>query len=194
MKVAAALLLASASSVAAAPKGICEVTVDGALTASGRGAADRSDAATDYWFEPQELARAVRLLVRSQGGDEGAVAAAMKHDPKIVALDLNCPAGDLKLHFQPAPDSTYDDVPFAPHRYVVVKKPEAGQFLVDLTLQGTIYRLTGEGALDVTRFDAKGLAGTFELKAQKWKGTEVVTVKGKFDYSCLLPTKFCRGY
>jgi hypothetical protein len=192
-QVAWVLLFLPTVAAAAPPPGSCEVTVEGAVTASGKSQGGVRDFGTDYWYTPEELEAAVKQMVgltSKKEAEPAKVAEAMKKDPKITTFILNCMTPDVTLSF--LPQGKYADVPFGPKKYAVHKGlgKTAGVALLG-RVKGKMIRLTEDGVLDVTAFDKKHVAGTFELHAKQDAGD--ITIKGKFDYPCHLPTKVCAG-
>lgn len=92
------------------------------------------------------------------------------------------------------------DVPFGKKNYPLVSKAaaaglEPGQFAVGILLVGEeLYDSLG-GWLEVSRFDERGVAGTFDLDAKSVAGRgERIRISGKFDIPCgdVAQSK-CRG-
>lgn len=173
----------------------CEVSVDGEVKATGKSKGGGArEFNSDYWYTPDELDKAVESMANVFGGDvkdkDKKIAEAKKKDPKIMTFIFNCiPEGEA-LKFMFVPNGKYKDVPFGPKKYTLANllaKP--GQVAVLIEVKNEDYALES-GTLDVTAFDEKRFAGTFELKAKSKTGQ--ITAKGKFDHPCDLPTKFCK--
>jgi hypothetical protein len=97
----------------------CEVTVEGAVTASGRSKASAMELTTDYWFGPGELEAVLRAM---EGGKTGAevdakIAKQLADDPVFATLIFNCMTEAATINF--LPQGKYADVPFKPRKYVV---------------------------------------------------------------------------
>ncbi|MFO0633026.1 MAG: hypothetical protein U0168_09275 [Nannocystaceae bacterium] len=67
---------------------------------------------SDYFMNDEELRKAVTMFNGGKTVDE-----AMKQDPRIYTLIVNCSGGGLNLNFLPAAHSKYADVPFGPKKY-----------------------------------------------------------------------------
>ena len=121
----------------------------------------------------------------------------MRKGPRVVLLGLNCSSAERpqagSISFVPGQGSRYADVPFAPKRYVIpgalgfgggVRPGEVG---VLVTVKDTAYKAAEPGELNITKFDASGIAGTFRFNAVEVAATGTpkrITVEGKFDYGC----------
>jgi hypothetical protein len=183
-------------------RGKCEVTVDGDLHMTGISGGGQVAVGGDYFMTPAEIDKATAQIAEMNTKDKAklpeAIAAAKTRDPRIVLFLINC--FSEKMHASLNPErSKYADVPFKPGKYVIsreaMKKP--GMFNAYFSTGDDHYYLSGEGSLELTRFDRTGAAGTFEFPAehrdrQTDKVTKV-TVKGKFDFDCPYDNDFCRG-
>lgn len=123
---AAVLVGAAFASIPASAGGHCDIAVEGAVTATGRSKGGNSELTSDYWFNPDELAQAVRIMtgmVGSKNDDQAKkdqrVADALKRDPKIATFIFNCMADDITVNF--LPNGTYADVPFGAKKYTIAK-------------------------------------------------------------------------
>ena len=166
--------------VAAAPApGACEMHITGDLnlnfqvpqTILGYSTPGDAAAVTDYWKTDEELRSeyaAIRtamnaveikgLPTTSASVEEikrGAEAMLAK-DPKSVILSIICGKDQVLL--------TLDNG----------KVTNSGK--------QTHYEIAGQGQLDRTQFDLKGIAGKFSLEAQKSTGR--IKVSGQFHYIC----------
>jgi len=91
---------------------------------------------------------------------------------EAMALSVNCIGKTGRLSFSASPNAT---VPFGPKTY----KLDAGRGELVVFARAKDKQLTAmTGTIDVTAFDAKHLAGSFELSANK------VTMTGNFDFPC----------
>ena len=194
----ASFLVAAAGSSALAdplPQGSCELTVSGAVTASGKSKGGVMEVGTDYWFTREEAEDMYRQRRSGKPAAEveAFVAEMMKKDPRFMTLIVNCITDAATINFMP--EGKYADVPFKAKTYTVVPMmAEPGQAMAMIKVGGDMYQLTEKGVFDVTAFDTRRLAGTFALKARSSKSTKgdaVVTIKGSFDYPCVAPTKLC---
>jgi hypothetical protein len=175
----------------------CEVTVERAVTASGKSKGGIAEFGTDYWLTEKDMEKAITALVRlGKSGDDPAkrVAEAMKKDPKIYALIFNCQTGEADVSFVPANGSKYKDVPYGPKKYKVARgfksKPGEMGALIMVKKEGWA---ASEGELDITKFDKSGVAGTFLVKAAPMgkKDAPGILIKGKFSYPCHTPGEYC---
>jgi hypothetical protein len=190
---------AQGEAAATGPQDRCEVHVTGAQTVDivgikPRGRQDgKVSAGTEYWLTDDELRRALATFVRIGGNklskdeidrkvDEG-----MKKDPRLWLLLVNCSTDDGFLNLSASNSSRSSDIPFGPHTYVIASDPKAGEFSGMFSIkQGkhTSYHLAAPGKLEITRFDATGITGTFGFEAETRDKTQRVTVKGSFDFGC----------
>src|SRR5262245_50219137 len=112
-----ACVLAAAGPASAGDLGAGTIAVEGAGPVSGKSNGGPHEVGTDYWYKPDELAQAVKVLhaLGKTGPDaDKAIAAAMQADPKNYALVFNCLAGDVRVSLLPGHGSRYADVPFGP--------------------------------------------------------------------------------
>jgi hypothetical protein len=113
--------------------------------------------------------------------DEG-----MKKDPRLWLLLVNCKSDDGFLNLSASNSSKSADIPFGPHSYVIAGDPKAGEFgAMFMTERGkrTSYHLVAPGKLEITKFDASGIAGTFSFEAEASDKSHV-TVQGSLDFGC----------
>jgi hypothetical protein len=182
--------------------GSCDVSITGGENIKYTAVGGPSAAGSDYWMTADELRTGLRQLARisrSNATDaeiERDVNVAMQQDPRLFILIVNCVSGGNSISVLPGGDSKYADVPFAPKRYVIgAGGPlgggnKNGEFSVLMVLQGTNYKVDEPGTLNITKFDATGIAGTFTFKASEFlfgntgAAAKKVTVDAKFDYKC----------
>jgi hypothetical protein len=141
--------------------GSCTVEVRGALTADQTSAGGTSRSVTSYWFAPGDTANV------------------MFGDGRI-GLVLNCTGKALSLSFV-SRQATETSVPFGPKTYRLTRRAS------EMTVLGTVGKasLTSlTGTVDVTAFDARHIAGTFELAGKALPGNGAVNVTGRFDFAC----------
>jgi hypothetical protein len=162
----------------AVASGSCDVTVDGAVKMKDHGAGGPSAVATDYWMNDADLRAAITALEK----DPARVEEALKSDPRLMTLLMNCNGEHVNIAFMPRNGSKYADVPHGPKKYDLVAETP-GAFQVIFLLDQESYSVKS-GSLDVTRFDDTGIAGAFALAATKLGGTEQVKVTGTFDFPC----------
>ena len=105
-------------------------------------------------------------------GTTGSGVDSSHYGQKTIPLAMVCqgPEGQ-QLSFRSGAKSTTKDVPFGPKKYEVVgtgDRKQAGKMLANITLGAQVKRgaEVGKGWVDVTRFDAQGIEGTFEFKAK----------------------------
>ena len=185
----------------------CEVKVTGDTEISVKSAysAGGSGAGADYWTSDDELRAA--LLALAKAGNAGIsdadakkkVDEEMRKDPRFFLLIVNCVAPepeDVSISFLPGGESKYADVPFGPKKYTLPPggtlggDTKPGEFSVLFVIGDRFFDLAEPGELNITKFDASGIAGTFKFTAKEseflatgtpWK----VKVEGSFDYPCL---------
>jgi hypothetical protein len=189
---------APAEAVATGPQDRCEVHVTGALTVDIVGTKPRGSqnpkmsVGSEYWYTDDELRGALGTMTRI-GGDKLSkdevnrkVDEAMKKDPRLWLLLINCSTDDGFLNLSASNSSTSKDVPFGPHTYVIASDPKAGEFSTMLSIkQGkrTGLGLAAPGKLEITKFDTTGITGTFAFEAET-RDKSAATVKGSFDFGC----------
>jgi hypothetical protein len=181
------------------PQDRCEIHVTGAQTVDiigvkQRGAPDgKVTAGTEYWLTDDEIRDALATFVRI-GGDKPSkdevarkVEEGMKKDPRLWLLMINCGTDDGFLNLSASNSSRSSDVPFGPHSYVINSDGKAGEFggMFAITRgERTGYRLAAPGKLEITKFDATGITGTFGFEAATYDKKQRVTVAGSFDFGC----------
>ena len=160
-------------------------------------------AVTDYWKTDEELRSeyaAVRtamdaveikgLPTTTASAEEikrGAEAMLAK-DPKSVILSIICGKDQVLLTLDNGKNAKYANVPMKPGSYKILPVRDArpsdmtGIVLVTNSGKQTHYEIAGQGQLDLTQFDLKGIAGKFSLEAQKSTGR--IKISGQFHYIC----------
>jgi hypothetical protein len=175
-------------------QGSCEVTVEGDVQATAKTGGGGAAVGTDYWYTREGLDQAIERMVQMVESDKSkwtaAIADAKTKDPKITVLVINCLSDRIKLSFMPN-RAKYADVPFGPGKYQLNERdPKPNDFWSPLSIDGTSYQLPAgmTGTLEITKFDASGIAGTFERPGEAvdtaTNAVKKVTVKGKFDFTC----------
>lgn len=179
--------------------GKCSFTVTGDLAMTIEGIATKSPpngkvmATADYWQTDDDLRSQIRILAgldskKSKDAVNAEVDEAMKKDPKLALLLINCGADQGTLIFGPGKDATYADVPFKPATYpIAVGTGKATELAVMINLRPpgarSHFSVAEPGTMTLTKFDLTGIAGTFTFKAASSKGQKV-EIKGSFDYPC----------
>ena len=176
----------------------------GDLTVNFKGQGGPIAVGSDYWMTDSEMRTAVAMLTGvgsnlSNSEKQKAIDDAMKKDPRLYVLLLNCisGSGDSKdsLSFMPSSTSKYADIPFKAGQYPLpaggllggAEKP--GEFSVLLSLGSDAYQVSQAGQLNITKFDKTGITGTFKFGAEQGfaaQGSQPrkITVQGKFDFPC----------
>ena len=195
-------ILLAMPGAAAADTNHCEIAVAGDSTVRIAAEAPRDDAqgklaaATDYWLSDGQLRMALSALLgagskltpgeRQRKVDEG-----MKKDPRLMVLMLSCLSDDGGIILSPAPGSKYADVPMKAGSYAIVPtgRTRPGEFTVmfHLAMRGKreSFSVAEPGKLAITRFDRRGISGTFRFRAeQRGKTGKKVDVNGSFSYAC----------
>ncbi len=105
-------------------------------------------------------------------GTTGSGVDSSHYGQKTVPLAMVCqgPEGQ-QLSFRSGAKSKPEDVPFGPKKYEVAgtgDSKQAGKMVANISLGAQVKRgaEVGKGWVDVTRFDAQGIEGTFEFKAK----------------------------
>jgi hypothetical protein len=184
--------------------GSCQVDVTGDVTVSFKGQGGQSAVGSDYWLSDDDLRTALSAVanISNKGSDaekKKSVDEAMKKDPRLFLLILNCisGSGDSKdtISMLPSGDSKYADVPFKPGSYTIksgshltsAEKP--GDFSALMSLSKVSYLVSQDGKLNITKFDKSGIAGTFTFGgeqgfADQGAKPKKISVSGKFDFPC----------
>ena len=186
------------AAVETGPQDRCEVHVTGSQTVDIVGTAARGrpntkvSAGTEYWMSDEELRSALGTFARL-GGDklskeavERKIDEGMKKDPRLWLLIVNCKSDDGFLNLSASNSSKSSDVPFGPRTYVIASDPKAGEFGAMFMIERgkhTSYHLAAPGKLEITKFDASGIAGTFSFEAEASDKSRV-TVQGSLDFGC----------
>jgi len=198
----ALLILMAMPAVAASETNHCEIAVTGDSTVRIAAEEPRDTAqgklaaSTDYWLSDAQLRMAVDTM-QSIGSkltaaekqhkvDEG-----MKRDPRFMVLLISCLSDEGGVIFSPASGSKYAHVPMKAGTYSIVptSRTRPGEFtaMFHIATRGKreSYAVAEPGKLVVTRFDRRGITGTFRFKAeQRGKGNKKVDVTGSFSYAC----------
>jgi hypothetical protein len=127
---------------------------------------------------------------QSYEANTAAAEAAMKKDPRMFLLAIECGNEQARLSLAPAPGSHYADVPYAPKKYRIAgDTPKAGDFIATFVVaqggQRQAYAVGDGGTFDVTKFDKGGIKGTFHFTAKSVGGDRSITVDGSLDYGCM---------
>ncbi|MEO8846406.1 MAG: hypothetical protein ABI591_18840 [Kofleriaceae bacterium] len=197
--VVAAGSAAPASARAGTPAGKCTFTVTGDFTLTVDAVATKSPpngkamATADYWQTDDQIRSALQMIsnLGKKSKDEvtAEVDAAMKKDPKFMLLLINCGADAGSLNFGPGKDSKYADFPFKAGSYpIAVGNGKAGELGVMINLRPPTghesFQVSEPGSMNITKFDATGITGTFTFKA-KSHHDKSIEVTGSFDYPCV---------
>jgi len=188
------------TSAAAAPAGTavgkCSFTVSGDVTLTVEGVAktppnSAAMAATEYWMSERSVRaglEAMEGLDRRKSKEQVAAAVdeAMKKDPRLMLLSINCGADGGAVDLGASKDSKHADVAMKPGKYVIASDAKAGQFgvLFNMRAPGS-FHISEPGTLEITKFDLTGIAGTFAFKAKSFDEKRAVEVHGTFDYPCV---------
>ncbi|MBK9030593.1 MAG: hypothetical protein IPL61_04505 [Myxococcales bacterium] len=138
---------------------------------------------SDYFMNDAELRQALSYMVKSPADVDGA----MRKDPRLYPLMVNCVADGVRLNFTAAPGTTYADLPFGPKAYAI--GGDKGQIAVMGTADQALLTPAPGGTFEVTRFDAHGLVATFSFTTRG----DGATVSGTLDLRCALRTEMCRA-
>ena len=168
--------------------GSCKVDLSGSITKSFETAGGLSALGSDYFMNDEELRKAVAIFSRDKSVEE-----AMKQDPKVYTLVVNCSGGGRNLNCLPSADSKYADVPFGPKKYELAglmgNKP--GFMTVMMSVDNKMLSREPGGHFEITKFDKTGLVANFAFEAKDEAGG-AVDVKGTIDYRCAHDTALCR--
>jgi hypothetical protein len=198
--------------VAAAPTpGVCEMHITGDLnlnfqvpqTILGYSTPGDAAAVTDYWKTDEQLRseyaamRTAMNAVEIKGLPTASASAEeikrgaeamLARDPKSAILSIICGKDHVLLTLDNGKNAKYANVPMKPGSYEILPIRDAGPSdmtgIVMVTNSGkqTHYEIAGQGQLDLTQFDLKGIAGKFFLEAQKSTGR--IKISGQFRFIC----------
>ncbi|MCP3105114.1 hypothetical protein LZ198_40230 [Myxococcus sp. K15C18031901] len=197
----AALLLVCMPVLAQAQTGTCEVQVSGAVTLTFNGNGESAAALSDHWLPVDEFHRMLEKAVLARGGDASLLKAAAekaakkkKKGPAKLSgpLLINCVSvdgakvGDLIL--LPG-KNTRKTLPLKPGDYALVESAtKPGELTAVLRIKGITYQVGHMGGVKITRFDARGVAGSFYFAAKtdpeaNREGTTLrnVFIRGSFN-------------
>ena len=138
--------------------GTCKLEATGAVTETQETPGGRPATNVSYWLTEDER--------KNMMGVDGFV--------------ITC-QGE-KIRFQMVPGGGKPDaMPFAPKKYEI--KKGKGDATVSVGF-GKAAMAEPNGAVDITAFDARHIAGTVELSGKLTPGNGAVTLKGSFDLIC----------
>ena len=138
--------------------GTCKLEATGAVTETQETPGGRPATNVSYWLTEDER--------KNMMGVDGFV--------------ITC-QGE-KIRFQMVPGGGKPDaMPFAPKKYEI--KKGKGDATVSVGF-GKSAMAEPNGAVDITAFDARHIAGTVELTGKLTPGNGAVTLKGSFDLIC----------
>jgi hypothetical protein len=138
--------------------GTCKLEATGAVTETQETPGGRPATNVSYWLTEDER--------KNMMGVDGFV--------------ITC-QGE-KIRFQMVPGGGKPDaMPFAPKKYEI--KKGKGDATVSVGF-GKAAMAEPNGAVDITAFDARHIAGTVELTGKLTPGNGAVTLKGSFDLIC----------
>lgn len=150
-------------------QGTCEVRLDGDIKETFTRSLEGADVTTDQWMMPG-ASIPLRIFHINCGNDN-----------------------DVNLSIWPSSDSMQKDVPLGPKTYSIKdgniqKSPGPGVFTANLHIgKGKVmpaFTVTlPPGSLQLTQFDAKGMAGKFSFTATEDGGARKVSVSGTFKYA-----------
>lgn len=178
--------------------GECEVNVTGDVTVSWKGDGGADAVGTEYWMSDDEIREALEFLATgTEEEQKRQVEEGMAEDPRLYILLLNCTSTEDRgqnITFSPSNEATYADVPFGPGDYVVPVGGVFGgaqdprEFGVLFGVEGDdLWKVSEAGTFRITRWDNKGIAGTFDFKAEEAlaEGTpKKIEVEGNFAFDC----------
>lgn len=180
-------------------KGECEVTVTGDVETSWKADGGADAVGSDYWLSDDELRKALEFLASGSGDQKKKeVDEAMKDDPRFFILLVNCIPDDENkgsLTLSPSSEAKYADIPFKPGDYVIAQGGVLGStddrkaFSVLLaTDQESLWKVSEDGMLKITKWDSSGVKGSFSFKAEEAFGAgptpKEISVSGSFDFPC----------
>lgn len=186
--------------------GSCEVKLSGDMTLEATAGGGATAFGSDYYYDEDEMRQNMEQIARfaNSGASDDEIRRQveedMKNDPRLFILIVNCVAEpDLSLSFMPGGAAKYADVPFKAGTYRIA---EGGPFGADgdskdfgvmmTTGDDGFYGVSEPGELKITRFDEKGIAGTFSFTVEEMLADgapKTIQVSGKFDFPCTAGNK-----
>jgi hypothetical protein len=160
--------------------------------------AGKTNTGSDYWASDDEMRSALESLISSESfmkklsAEElrQRVDERMKRDPRMTPLNFGCGNSTASVTLMASPSSRYADVPHKPgkHRITPEKGSKPGDFNLIFTASHGRFTVSAPGKLELTRFDASGVAGKYSFDAVKTGGGDPavkrVVVTGSFDLRC----------
>jgi hypothetical protein len=160
--------------------------------------AARTSAGSDYWVSDEEMRRGLEGLISSEnfmkklGADElrKRVDGRMKRDPRMTPLTFGCGDSTVSVTLIASPSSKYANVPQKPGKYRIVpeKGSRPGDFNLIFTASHGVFAVSAPGKLELTQFDASGVAGKYSFDAVRSGGGDPavknVVVTGSFNLRC----------
>lgn len=150
--------------VPAVDPGSCKVTISGAATAQIDSKGATSKAVASYWFADGDRAN----LLFPNGK---------------VGLIVNCTDANGSISILSGPKVTKDSLPLGPKKYTIDKKLAGGELHV-LGTVGKTALMGPVGTFEITAFDTRHVAGTFQFTATTLPGKGEAKIEGTFDYTC----------
>jgi hypothetical protein len=198
--------LLSLPALATPPEGLCEVKVSGGLELAYQAPGGSAAVSSDHWYSEEEIRASIEATARVITQDpvklQTRVARYMEDGGSLTGpLVLHCISSAGRLSILAGKHNTPKSVPFKPGKYKFAarKWKKAGEFIVTFRANEVSYAVSGPGELVLSRFDAKGVAGTFQFPAKvnvldSKPGTpeHTVTVVGHFNFPCPADTEMCR--
>jgi hypothetical protein len=114
----------------------------------------------------------------------------MKRDPRMTPLNFGCGNSTASVTLMASPSSKYANIPHKPGKYRITpgKGSRPGDFNVIFTASHGVFTVSAPGKLELTQFDARGVAGTYSFPARKRSGGDPmvkhVVVTGSFNLRC----------
>lgn len=196
MKGVLVALLLVVTPALASPPDSCEVKATGGLTVSASGPARASSFGSDHWLTDDELKQGLKVMagIGKKMTDEEKdkkVTEAMKGDPRFMLFLLNCETEAVTISFGPSSSAKYADVPMKAKSYPIAQglkaRPGEMQVLLNVKSNKGFWRAVPGGKLEITAFDRKHIAGSFEFTAKEGMAKDAgaeARFTGSFDFPC----------
>lgn len=140
--------------------GKCTLKLSGAMTKEQTTPGSRDATNVSYWLSEAERG--------SMSNIDGFV--------------VRCDGPDIKFAILPG-GGKKDGMPFAPKKYEF-KKGSGSDASVMVTLGPKLTFGDATGAVNITAFDKRHIAGTIDLSGKTMPGKKPVKLTGEFDYVC----------
>jgi len=143
-------------------------------------------AGSDYWMSSGQKKKANETLDKAFG-QKASVSSGSNEAIGPLILGCRSEDGKTSLSVYTTSQTGSDHIVFGPKEYVLDSAWEGKQGHVGILLSkinDERYSIDGSGKFNVTKFDATGITGTFELNVKNKKTSEPAKLSGTFNLPC----------